>query len=220
MLRRLLTALELPPCPPPTRSAVLSLDDDIMLPCADLERAFARWRASPTTMLGFFPRLIEGEPRPEFRGEWCVGVARGRRLGQEAGGTEGSRGACTRRSRRAWQEPALASVAAGCRRPHSSSRPACRPCAPPPPPAPPPPQVRGGAGAVQRGAHGGRLPGHPDGAARLLGRRRAAGARHGCAGWPTLGWPPWGPAGWRQHRQQQEAGKPALHPQHPLGPRP
>lgn len=59
------------PCPP-TISAMLSLDDDIMLPCSDLERAFARWRAAPTTMLGFFPRLIEGAPQLQFRGEWCV----------------------------------------------------------------------------------------------------------------------------------------------------
>ena len=47
---------------------MLSLDDDILLPCADVEAAFAAWRESPTTMVGFFPRLIEGEP-PTFRGE-------------------------------------------------------------------------------------------------------------------------------------------------------
>lgn len=48
--------------------AVLSLDDDIMMPCADIERAFAVWRTQPEKMVGFYPRLIEGSPL-EFRGE-------------------------------------------------------------------------------------------------------------------------------------------------------
>ena len=52
--------------------AVLSLDDDIMLPCSDLERAFASWRMAPRTMVGYYPRLIEGAPL-EFRGERCGG---------------------------------------------------------------------------------------------------------------------------------------------------
>lgn len=56
-----------PPHPSPGR-AVLSLDDDIMLPCSDLEHGFARWRADPAKMVGFFPRLLEGAP-PVFRGE-------------------------------------------------------------------------------------------------------------------------------------------------------
>eukprot|EP00887_Chlorella_sp_A99_P007508 scaffold2.g7508.t1 len=54
--------------------AVLSLDDDIMMPCKDIERGFAAWRARPQKMVGFFPRLIEGEegegtPHLVFRGE-------------------------------------------------------------------------------------------------------------------------------------------------------
>ncbi|KAL4451195.1 hypothetical protein ABPG77_009267 [Micractinium sp. CCAP 211/92] len=48
--------------------AVLSLDDDIMMPCSDLERGFATWRMDPTKMVGYYPRLIEGTPL-EFRGE-------------------------------------------------------------------------------------------------------------------------------------------------------
>ena len=47
-------------------------------------------------------------------------------------------------------------------------------------------QVRGGAAAVQRGADGGGLHGHP-GVAGLLGRGRQAGARHGCAWWGGRG---------------------------------
>ena len=42
--------------------AVLSLDDDIMMPCSDLEHAFAVWRTDPAMMVGFFPRYIHGEP--------------------------------------------------------------------------------------------------------------------------------------------------------------
>ena len=60
-------SVPLPPTPHPCR-AVLSLDDDIMLPCTDVEAAFARWRADPAKMVGFFPRLLEGAP-PVFRGE-------------------------------------------------------------------------------------------------------------------------------------------------------
>ena len=54
--------------PSPHRRAVLSLDDDIMLPCSDLEHAFAVWRTDPAKMVGFFPRFIHGEPL-QFYGE-------------------------------------------------------------------------------------------------------------------------------------------------------
>jgi hypothetical protein len=37
---------------------VLSLDDDIMMPCTTIEAAFARWRRTPHTLLGFYPRLL------------------------------------------------------------------------------------------------------------------------------------------------------------------
>ena len=49
----------------------MSLDDDIMMPCSDLERGFATWRKAPQKMVGFYPRLIEGTPL-EFRGERWV----------------------------------------------------------------------------------------------------------------------------------------------------
>jgi hypothetical protein len=48
--------------------AVLSLDDDIIMPCSDLERGFAAWRTQPRRLVGFFQRLIEGTPLV-FRGE-------------------------------------------------------------------------------------------------------------------------------------------------------
>lgn len=47
---------------------MLSLDDDIMLPCSDLEHAFAVWRSDPAKMVGFYPRWIHGEPL-QFHGE-------------------------------------------------------------------------------------------------------------------------------------------------------
>jgi hypothetical protein len=37
---------------------VLSLDDDILMPCSTIEVAFARWRAAPQQLLGFYPRLL------------------------------------------------------------------------------------------------------------------------------------------------------------------
>ena len=43
------------------RRAVLSLDDDIMMPCADIERGFAAWRRAPHKIVGFYPRLITEE---------------------------------------------------------------------------------------------------------------------------------------------------------------
>ncbi|RMZ54734.1 hypothetical protein APUTEX25_003112 [Auxenochlorella protothecoides] len=48
--------------------AVLSIDDDIRLTCADVEAGFAVWRRAPETMHGFFPRRMAGEPLT-FHGE-------------------------------------------------------------------------------------------------------------------------------------------------------
>mmetsp|Transcript_14903 Transcript_14903/g.44998 ORF Transcript_14903/g.44998 Transcript_14903/m.44998 type:complete len:235 (-) Transcript_14903:18-722(-) len=42
--------------------AVLSLDDDIFVPCGDIELAFAHWRHQPGALVGFHPRLAEGSP--------------------------------------------------------------------------------------------------------------------------------------------------------------
>ncbi|KAL4857493.1 Glycosyltransferase family protein 64 protein C5 [Chlorella vulgaris] len=38
--------------------SVLSLDDDILIPCTTIEAAFARWRRTPQQLLGFYPRLL------------------------------------------------------------------------------------------------------------------------------------------------------------------
>ncbi|KAI4384372.1 hypothetical protein MLD38_002538 [Melastoma candidum] len=48
--------------------AVLELDDDIMMTCDDIERGFKVWREHPERIIGFYPRLISGNPlryRPE-----------------------------------------------------------------------------------------------------------------------------------------------------------
>lgn len=42
--------------------AVFELDDDIMMTCDDLERAFKAWRDHPERIVGFYPRLIDGSP--------------------------------------------------------------------------------------------------------------------------------------------------------------
>lgn len=42
--------------------AVLELDDDIMMPCDDVERGFKVWRDHPDRIVGFYPRLAEGRP--------------------------------------------------------------------------------------------------------------------------------------------------------------
>lgn len=39
-------------------SSVLSLDDDILMPCSTVEAAFAAWRSAPQRLLGFYPRLL------------------------------------------------------------------------------------------------------------------------------------------------------------------
>lgn len=47
---------------------VLELDDDIMMPCDDIERGFKVWRQHPDRIVGFYPRLIAGSPL-KYRGE-------------------------------------------------------------------------------------------------------------------------------------------------------
>lgn len=42
--------------------AVLELDDDILMTCDDLERAFSSWRHHPERIVGFYPRLVSGSP--------------------------------------------------------------------------------------------------------------------------------------------------------------
>uniref|UniRef100_A0A453H355 Glucosamine inositolphosphorylceramide transferase 1 n=7 Tax=Aegilops tauschii subsp. strangulata TaxID=200361 RepID=A0A453H355_AEGTS len=48
--------------------AVMELDDDIMMPCDDLERGFKVWREHPDRIVGYYPRLAEGTPL-EYRNE-------------------------------------------------------------------------------------------------------------------------------------------------------
>ncbi|KAK1645224.1 hypothetical protein QYE76_063029 [Lolium multiflorum] len=48
--------------------AVMELDDDIMMPCDDLERGFKVWREHPDRIVGYYPRLSEGTPL-EYRNE-------------------------------------------------------------------------------------------------------------------------------------------------------
>ncbi|MCO5556846.1 hypothetical protein L7F22_010400 [Adiantum nelumboides] len=42
--------------------AVFELDDDILMTCDDLERAFKAWRNHPERVVGFYPRLNDGSP--------------------------------------------------------------------------------------------------------------------------------------------------------------
>lgn len=42
--------------------AVFELDDDIMMTCDDVERGFKAWRENPDRLVGFYPRLIDGNP--------------------------------------------------------------------------------------------------------------------------------------------------------------
>jgi len=48
---------------------VLSLDDDLRLPCADVERAFAKWRLSPSSLTGYVARLAEVSTTPRYQSE-------------------------------------------------------------------------------------------------------------------------------------------------------
>ena len=47
------------------------LDDDIIMPCADVERGFAQWRHHPERVTGFYPRILEGDP-PQYQ---CIKVS-------------------------------------------------------------------------------------------------------------------------------------------------
>eukprot|EP00873_Tetraselmis_striata_P014810 jgi/Tetstr1/435074/TSEL_024043.t1 len=54
------------PIPDIETEAILSIDDDIRIPCEDLEKAFQAWRSSPRTIVGFFPRLHLEHPDCRF----------------------------------------------------------------------------------------------------------------------------------------------------------
>lgn len=50
---------------------VLSLDDDLRIPCASLDAAFRVWQKNPETLVGWFPRLVRRSSRGvmEYLGE-------------------------------------------------------------------------------------------------------------------------------------------------------
>ena len=37
--------------------AILSIDDDVLVPCSSLETAFSVWTSAPNSMVGFVPRM-------------------------------------------------------------------------------------------------------------------------------------------------------------------
>ena len=49
---------------------MLSLDDDIMMSCDDVERGFAAWRQQPHKIVGFYPRLITRGPSERLEYNW------------------------------------------------------------------------------------------------------------------------------------------------------
>ncbi|EFN53696.1 hypothetical protein CHLNCDRAFT_136508 [Chlorella variabilis] len=60
------------PDPGISTEAVLLADDDVLMRCADVERAFARWQANQQALVGFFPRLISTGPPPQYLPEHVV----------------------------------------------------------------------------------------------------------------------------------------------------
>lgn len=45
------------PLPDPHTDAIFSVDDDIRVPCSELQVAYEIWKSAKTNMVGFFPRL-------------------------------------------------------------------------------------------------------------------------------------------------------------------
>ena len=58
-----------PGAPPPT-AAVFSVDDDVLISCADVERAFDVWRAAPAALVGFEPRALDRGGGTGVSGRW------------------------------------------------------------------------------------------------------------------------------------------------------
>lgn len=50
--------------------AVLSLDDDLRIPCASLHDAFQEWKKHPERLVGWFPRLVRSNSRDNIRLEY------------------------------------------------------------------------------------------------------------------------------------------------------
>ncbi|CAM9219676.1 unnamed protein product, partial [Phaeothamnion confervicola] len=64
----------LPPSPPPTE-AVFSVDDDLIISCADVAHAFEVWRGARRAMVGFVPRLVTWDSlkgRYDYRSWWVT----------------------------------------------------------------------------------------------------------------------------------------------------
>lgn len=63
------------PLLPLQTEAVLSIDDDLLLDCQDLDFAYKVWLSSPKSMVGFFPRLVtfnEYERKYRYETSWKV----------------------------------------------------------------------------------------------------------------------------------------------------
>lgn len=43
--------------------AILSIDDDVLIPCSSLETAFDVWTSAPDSMVGFVPRMHWAKPK-------------------------------------------------------------------------------------------------------------------------------------------------------------
>lgn len=172
--------------PPLPRRAVLSLDDDILLPCSDVEAAFALWRASPRQLVGWYPRLLlpaggeRGAGPPLYRFEPAVFQQVGARV------CGGGRPGCTARGSRCalhagtlWAAPRQASARQRAREPASPSGAQLRAATDMPSNAAPPSASRSArapaAGPVQRDPGGRGLHGQRHALPRLL--VGAAGAR-------------------------------------------
>ncbi|CAA7389879.1 unnamed protein product [Spirodela intermedia] len=58
--------------------AVLSVDDDVLFPCASVDFAFGVWQSAPAAMVGFVPRMhwlyrtSDGEEYYKYGGWWTV----------------------------------------------------------------------------------------------------------------------------------------------------
>lgn len=61
------------PDPLITTDAILEVDDDVLMLCADLENGFRAWKQKGgDIMVGFFPRLITTHPTAQYLGEKTV----------------------------------------------------------------------------------------------------------------------------------------------------
>jgi glucuronyl/N-acetylglucosaminyl transferase EXT2 len=50
--------------------AILSIDDDVLIPCSSLETAFDVWMSAPNSMVGFVPRMHWMKPKRDALGNY------------------------------------------------------------------------------------------------------------------------------------------------------